>query len=215
MAVSWATRYRQLLTDITGRVGASDGYSLATVEKAERRLGVTLPQALRDYYLSVGRHRFNRVHNRLLAPQAVRIARRHLVFMEENQWVVYWGVLSKTPAANPTVFQTQDLDDEDEDWNADARCSEFLTAMLCWQAVSGGLRYIGYSDRVDSEAWAQSLKQWPLAGRAGGLSAFVHPGRVVCVESDTPSGLLHVGARSKAGFQAVADEIGVVIHEAW
>jgi hypothetical protein len=203
-----------LLTDIIGRAATSHGYSLAAIEAAESRLGGNLPKALRDYYLSAGRHDINRVHNRLVELQALCVERRHLVFMEENQGVVYWGVRFKSAAANPTVLQTLDPDDEDETWNAEARCSEFLAAMLCWQAVNGGMRYIGYSNWVEPKAWAPSLKEWSLAGRIRGLSAFVRSGRVVCAETDDASVLLHVGARNKRDFQALRSEIGVGIHEA-
>jgi hypothetical protein len=65
------------------------GYPLQTIQKAEQRLGVRLPQALRDYYLKVGWHRLNRIHNRRLSPKNIFVDNGCLVFMEENQVVVY------------------------------------------------------------------------------------------------------------------------------
>ncbi|HEX4610862.1 MAG TPA: hypothetical protein VH092_21915 [Urbifossiella sp.] len=133
MAGRFAEEYRRVLAAITGWAGSAHGYSLRAVEAAEGRLGFGIPEALRDYYLSVGRHALNRVHNRLWPPDALEVSRGRLVFLEENQSVVYWGVPRRTTAADPMVSQTMDLDDGG--WAADARCSRFLPAMLCWYAV--------------------------------------------------------------------------------
>jgi hypothetical protein len=79
----------------------------ADIDDAEKRLGVRLPGSLKEYYLVAGREkRINQLHNRLLPPEKLRIDSERLVFMEENQWVVYWGV----PAVRETepdaaVFQ--------------------------------------------------------------------------------------------------------------
>jgi hypothetical protein len=167
---------------------------------------------LRDYYLSVGRHKINRAHNRLWPPEALEISQGRLVFVEENQCVVFWGVRSRTAAKDPVVFQTTDL--EDGDWFAETRCSVFLTAMMCWQAVAGGLSHIGYSDHLSPAAARRLMRGWSPAGRMAGLSAFVKEGQVVCVLDERDAAVLHVGSRSRRGFQALQSELGVGIHEA-
>ena len=111
MAERFAESYRKLLAAITGRASAAHGYPLRAIEAAEARLGFAIPEALRDYYLSVGRHELNRVHNRLWSPDDLEVSHGRLVFLEENQCVVYWGVRSRTTAADPVVSQTMDLDD--------------------------------------------------------------------------------------------------------
>jgi hypothetical protein len=210
--MGWARQYRRLLADIVGQVAASHGYPLAAVKAAESRLGLRLAPPLRDYFLSVGRHKINHKHNRLLAPNALWVAQGRLVFMEENQNVVYWGIRRGSTAADPVVFQT--TDPQDDDWFAEVPCSQFLAAMLCWQAVSGGLPNIGYSDWVDAGACLRKLKAWPRVGRFRALSAFARGGQVVCVEQSDSSALIHVGARNKMAFTNLATEIGVSIHEA-
>jgi len=132
MAAKFADQYRKLLADITCRGTSRQGYPLRAIEAAESQLGLRIPKPLRDYYLSVGRHELNRVHNRLLPPDALEIAQGRLIFMEENQCVFFWGVRSRTAAADPIVFQTTDLDEGN--WVAEAPCSQFLSGMLCCHA---------------------------------------------------------------------------------
>lgn len=211
MANVWEETYRRLLGDIVGGAAPNHGYPLRAVESAEARLGFRLPGPLRDFYVSVGRHKINRVHNRLWPLDALEVSQRHLVFMEENQCVVFWGVLSRSKAADPVVFQTTAL--EDGDWAAETACFQFLRAMLCWQAVSGGLPHIGYSDRLTPATARRSMRGWSPVGRMGELSAFARDGRVVCLLDEGESALLHVGARSRRAFESLVVELGVGVHE--
>jgi hypothetical protein len=86
--------------------------------------------------------------------------------------------------------------------------------MLCWQAVSGGLPHIGYSDPIATGAARRLTRGWTPAGRIAGLSAFVRGGQVLCVLDDGGSKLLHVGARSRRDFLALTSELGVGVNEA-
>jgi hypothetical protein len=212
VAEALAERFRGLLSDIIGRASRGHGYPARSVEAAETRLGLRLPEPLRDYYLSVGRHKINRAHNRLWPPDALAVSQGRLVFMEENQCVVFWGVRGGSPAADPVVSQTTDL--EEGDWVAESACSQFLPAMLCWQAVGGGLPHIGYSEPLDQVAVRRSLRGWPRVGRIQDLSAFVREGQVVCVIREGESALLHIGARSRRDFQALESGLGVELNEA-
>lgn len=148
MSSLWEDTFRELLLAVTGRASSRSGFSASQVCESERRLGVRLPEPLRAYYLTVGRHAINRAHDRLWSPAEWAIHAGMLVFMEENQGVVYWGVRAQTRATDPVVHQS--TEPADGDWHSEARCSRFLAAMMCWQAVSGGLRWIGYSDPVEA-----------------------------------------------------------------
>lgn len=212
MARGWAVRYRELLADIMGRAALSHGCSSGAVERAEARLGIRLPGPLRDYYLTAGGHKINQAHNRLWPPGALEISQGRLVFMEENQEVVFWGIRRRSEAADPVVYQTTDL--EDGEWVAESACSQFLPAMLCWQAVGGGLPYIGYSDSLSPVVAGRLTRGWSPAGRMIDLTAFVRDGRVICALREGKSVLLHVGSRSRQDFQKMVSEFGVVIHEA-
>jgi hypothetical protein len=212
MSQVWAEQFRGLLSDIAGRVSQAHGYPARAVNAAEARLGFRLPEPLRDYYLSVGRHAINRAHNRLWPPDALEVSQGRLVFMEENQCVVFWGVRSRSLAVDPRVFQTTDL--EEGDWVAESTCSQFLPAMLCWQAIGGGLPHIGYSDPLDPVTVRRSLQGWSRVGRIGDLSAFIRNGQVVCVIREGKFALLHIGARSRRDFQALQSQLGVEANEA-
>jgi hypothetical protein len=193
-------------------VSPSHGYPPATIQAAETRLGVKLPRPLRDYYLSVGRHKLNQAHNRLLPPPHLHVSRGRLVFMEENQGVYYWGVRSRSEAADPVVLQTTDPDEDG--WTPVSRCSRFLTAMLCWQAVNLGLPYIGYSDWHEQAAPGRLFPKRYRVGRFGSMTAYVRNGQVVCVEEADESAIVFIGARTRRAFQALVAEVGITIHRA-
>jgi hypothetical protein len=212
MSGEWADQFREVLTHIAGRVTKGDGFPLQALEKCEARLGLQLPQPLRDYYLSVGRNKINSAHNRLRTPDTLEVQQRRLVFMEENQWVVYWGVPTKTAAADPMVFQS--MDPEAGDWTSESKCSQFLSAMLCWQAVSGGSKYIGYSDTVPASVARRVTRDWTSVGRIRELTAFVNDEHVACVIKEGQSATLHVGCRKRGDLEKLSSAWNVVIQEA-
>src|SRR5437867_3518320 len=72
---------------------AVDGLPEAKVQQAETRLGVALPAGLRSFYLSVGAvDALCSVHNRILRPEELTLEEGYLIFMDENQSVVSWGI---------------------------------------------------------------------------------------------------------------------------
>jgi hypothetical protein len=212
MAGRYTEGYRKVLAAITGRASSAHGYPPRTVEAAEARLGFAIPAALRDYYLSVGRHELNRVHNRLWPPADLAVSGGRLVFLEENQCVVYWGVRRRTTAADPVVSQTTDLDDPE--WSAEVRCSLFLPAMLCWYAAASWMPHTGYTDEMPHDAARRLVRGWPSAGRSGVHAAFVRPGQVVTVEEWGGGVVVRLGTRTRRDFDAVVSEFGVGVHAA-
>lgn len=65
------------------------------ISELETKLNLSLPQKLRDYYLELGiNESINYSHNRLLKPdnEVGFSDDRYLVFYEENQASVYWGI---------------------------------------------------------------------------------------------------------------------------
>jgi hypothetical protein len=212
VAEASVSRYRGLLGSIIGRWRPGHGYPERVVASSEARLGVRLPPPLRAYYLSIGRHPFNRAHNRLWPPEALEVYQGRLVFLEENQGVVFWGVRSRSTAADPVVFQT--ADPEDGTWAAEAACSQFLPAMLCWQAVSGGLPHSGYTGPLTPRAARGLTRGWCPAGRIRELAAFTATGQVACILTEGATAFLHVAARSRRGFERLVSALGVPVHQA-
>jgi hypothetical protein len=76
-----------------GALGPGDGCSPGALDAAEARLGVPLPEALRDLYTLVGnRDDLTRGQDELLAPEHLHVDGDVLVFRRENQNVALWGV---------------------------------------------------------------------------------------------------------------------------
>ncbi len=213
MTKGFAARYRAVLKEIAGRVLPGHGYPVARLTAAEVRLGVRLPRALRDYYTSIGRHRMNQVYNRLLTPEDLHTTEGRLVFMEENQQVVYWAVRASN-RAGPDPGVVQAMDPEEGPWQAEGTtCSTFLLAMLCWQAVCGGLRYGGYAERVVPRLARRIAATWPKVGRDLELSAYARAGQVICVLKEARTVLIQVGARTRRDFRAIEGTVGITFNQ--
>jgi hypothetical protein len=100
--------------------------------RAEKRLGLALPPALRDNYLLAGAAAENREHNRLFAPEELVVEEDRLLFMEENQGVVTWGAaLGRGPRADPVVWQRVN-GDRPEWYSEELTFSAFIIASLAW-----------------------------------------------------------------------------------
>jgi hypothetical protein len=211
VAEAWPSRFRGLLSGIIGRWRPSHGYRERVVASAEARLGVHLPPLLRAYYLTVGRHPLNGAHNRLWPPESLEVYRGRLVFMEDNPGAVFWGVHSRSTAANPVVFQAANR--EDGAWAAESACSQFLPAMLCWQMVSGGLPHRGRTGALPTPAARRFVRNWCPAGRIRALAAFTAVGQVACILTEGESAFLYVADRSRRGFQELVAALGVPVHQ--
>ena len=95
-------RLRATFATLARPLTPGDGEPETNIAGAEDRLGLKLPSVLRAYYRLAGRFdQFNRAHNRLLRPEEWSVDGGKLVFLEENQCVVFWGVeASRSPAMN-------------------------------------------------------------------------------------------------------------------
>jgi hypothetical protein len=166
------------------RLRSEDACSNADLEHAERRLAIKLPESLKEYYLVAGREkRINQIHNRLLPPEKLFIDSRRLVFMEENQWVVYWGVAAgqdvKTDAA---VFQGVNRRDKGIEWHPEHdSCFTFLNVMAVWHASFGGAAANTSMGYVDESIARPALdEQWQLVGEVNAMRAYKQSGQAVC-----------------------------------
>jgi hypothetical protein len=134
--VSYRERYIDLIRRHLGREPKrSDGVTMASLRKCERRLGISLPAAVRDYYLLAGRlDEINAAHNRLFPLAELHVDDGYLWFMEENQAVVHWGLRVKAlDDDDPIVFQRANVDGAK--WFSERkRFSAFLIYLCDWQA---------------------------------------------------------------------------------
>lgn len=188
--------------------------SVAELAAAEKRLGIRIPAAVRDYFLVAGRERrFNTCHNRILAPKSWSVDKKNLLFMEENQNVVLWAVSTRSPkAADPPVFQG--VNDEPITWVREhRRFSVFLEVMLHYQAVSGAFAHLGSAAAPDDVH--QKLKNgWKYAGEVNQLWAFGKQNQVVCVTVGgglpfQPAMMLLAGGKTKRDLAAIEESLSV------
>lgn len=95
--------------------------------------GRSIPAAMRAYYRVAGNHWLNTNHNHLRSLSELEAISDHLVFMDENQNVVQWGIPAvDVTSEDPVVFQGQYCDERYE-WYAESRTfSRFMIAMWYW-----------------------------------------------------------------------------------
>jgi hypothetical protein len=181
---------------------------------AEKRLGIKIPAALRTYYLLTGRERrFSTCHNRFLAPQDWSIDNHRLIFMEENQRVLWWGVSIRNPDSDDPPI-SQGINDEPIQWFREHRkCSVFIAVMLHYQAVSGGLRFCGSADAPDESSYRFEEHGWTYFGEVNSLMAYSRANQVVCL---MPVNLPYMskivvlaGGRTESDLNTISEEIGL------
>ncbi len=121
---------------------AADGLPEKEVKKAESRLGFPLPAALRTFYLSVGAvNDLCSIHNTIFAPKDLAFEEGYLMFMDENQSVVSWGIKKKDlKRSDPEVWQRNN---SSEDWYSEEKSFlELLTSMFDWYKQLGVYAYL-------------------------------------------------------------------------
>lgn len=180
----FADSYRDLFASFGIQLRNEDAYANVEIEAAEKRLSNRMPQALKEYYLVAGRERhINQFHNRLLSPEKLFVDSERLVFMEENQRVVYWGVpASPNVTRDAAVFQGVNRREKAIEWHAEHdSCFTFLNVMAAWHASFGGAAAhtaVGYVDELSTRVTLDG--QWQLVGEVNAMRAYKQSGRAVC-----------------------------------
>lgn len=170
-------RIKEIAEKILGReLEASEGVDIQSIEVAEKKLDVKFPQVLKDFYLSVGRiSLFTDAFEFFAKPKQIYIKSNKLVFLEENQAVLSWGVdLGDLGKDIVPVYHSSNIGDVESEviWYVEAQpLPEFLELIMFYQAASadvdiqtktnGGysLSYVGYkSDLEDAEMWGKFEK---------------------------------------------------------
>jgi hypothetical protein len=189
-----------------------DGQPETSLSEAEASLGLRTPSVLREYYRLAGRFdRFNCAHNRLRGPEEWSVDGGKLVFLEENQCVVVWGVeASPSPEEDPPVYQGPIARGQATEWYLEhEHCSEFLLVMLHLQAVWGGYEHLGGSE-VPPTALGDFLRGWTFAGRINELRAYSREGGAACVIETGASSQLYVGGRTERDLQDMVAQLEAI-----
>jgi hypothetical protein len=184
---------------------------------AEARLGVKLPRALREYYRVTGSHpALNRTHNRLIEPARIGFVvgpagEQFLVFYEENQEVVVWGIpRADLGLEDPPVWQCHvDVNGTWSFYPEAASVSELVCAQAAWNAVQGALPYVGVKSAEGDEGELARLRaDLGLPDfRSAGLDAWLSAGGVFVMAGTTYAG---VATHSREAFDALLDRFAEV-----
>ena len=215
--MDYAARYREAIEVFCPPITLRDGTPAEEISKGESQLGLSLPEALRAYYLTLGRHPLNQAHNRLLSPEEWFLHEGRLVFMEENQVVLYWAFAIGEAGADPMVYQGINLGDKAIDWHSEeARCADFMLVMMHWQAVCGGLEAMGMAHITPANL--DSIRaRWSLAGSLdGGMLAFTQRGDVACVIGQGDDLEIFAASRTEDGYERLdrrMTRLGIVLNQ--
>jgi hypothetical protein len=206
---SFADRLKGTFETLARPLTPQDCERDARISGAEARLGVRLPGVLRAYYRLAGRFdQFNQAYNKLRRPEDWSIDGGRLVFLDESQGVVSWGVEGfATPDDDPPVYQAENVPGEPVEWIVEhGRCSEFLIVMLHLQAVCGGYNFLGGTD-ITADSPESILTGWNSAGAINELAAFNRDGAAACIVKGTESAQFFVGARTEREFALIEAEL--------
>lgn len=208
--------YQELVAQLYKPLSSGDGFSDDEVTSAEQRLGFRLPRLLREFYLLAGRRRdLNHAHNQLVHPDDLRIEDENLVFYVENQGACIWGVVAEDlDVADPPVARGDSLAGIAHwAWEPESEpLSSFLLAMLCWQAVMGGMAYSAGVNGVDAQVEETIGAHWralDVGAQWSGLRPYIGDGQILCLMGAQPRVDLYAGARSQKGLAEVEELLNV------
>jgi hypothetical protein len=222
-----ADSYRSTFATVGVRITDEDGCASTELEDAERRLGIKIPVSLQEYYLLSGREKhINQFFDRLRLPEQWTIDSNRwdtdsdqVVFMEENQWVVYWGI----PSANDrktddAVSVGLNVRHKGIQWRPEHdSCFTFLKVMILWHASYGGAvphTAVGF---VQAEASRKTLDAgWQFVGEVRAIRAYRRDGQAVCFlkwedfiqkKRKLPSWRVHAAAASEDELEHIRGSV--------
>lgn len=210
--------YGSLFARLGFPLSKPEGVSATQLDKAESKLGICLPQVLRDYYLIAGKEKtLNHSFNRLCSPSEWEIHSGKLIFMEENQTVVVWGVpVTKQVAQDPLVFQCPLVSGELDKWYSEkTRFSDFIKFMIHLQAAYGGGMPFTASAPAAVDPSEKLKSAWSFGGEVNGMQAYSRQDRAVCIVRWQDFGAnkkywrVFGGAKSKDELAEIARELEI------
>jgi hypothetical protein len=134
-------RFRACVPRYLGRAWKpSDGSRASKLAACERRLGRPLPESLRAFYLALGEvAELLAAHNQVLPLEQLAVAGEYLLFMEENQSVVSWGIpIAQLHERDPIVWQRNNTPPV-EWFSEDKGVLDLMSSMWDWYVEIGEL----------------------------------------------------------------------------
>jgi len=209
--------YRRTFATLGTKLTARDSTPPEKIAATEKKLGLRLPRALRDFYLVAGRERFlNQAHNHLCTPSDWETHAGKVIFLAENQCAVVWAVTaSSKPADDPAVYQGPMSDGEPSGWFLEQRrCSAFMVFMVHLQASFGGGMACTASAPASKTLMRTLDTDWHFAGEVNGMRAYSRDRQAVCfakwqdfLGEGKETWRVFAGACAKDGLEAIATEL--------
>jgi hypothetical protein len=198
---------------IFGPLGSNAGVPVEDLTAAMERLGVSLPAALQELYRRTGQVApLHAAHNTLVRLDQIDFGDDHLIFYEENQGAVAWGVArSRLSEPDPPVDQGQPPRAEGDPWvfcPEFASISEFVCAQAAWQAVQGGLPFVGVKQRFPHAI--EVVLGAPAVELKGMRAWLLEKGVAV----DTGDGSVSLGTQDAESFEVASVRLGIHV-DAW
>ena len=190
----------------------TDAVDPHAIARAEQSLDLTVPKALRAFYLLAGNaHDFTTVYDQFLPPANWSVQDGKLVFLEENQDVVRYGVDCGAAAGDdPCVWITTTGDATQ--WHLVCEhCSEFLATMLVWQATFGEALPHAASGMAGPETLRMLDTHWRHVGTVNEMRADVQPGHAACLVEWSDGMRVFVGAPGDEALWALEDALDVTL----
>jgi hypothetical protein len=204
--MSFQVYYHQLFNTFGYPLNKSTATSSSCLSEAAKSLNVVIPSALADYYAVAGNEKqFNQAFNLLMPIKDWYIDKNHLVFLEESQAGILWGVATNNPE-NDDPPVSQSVNHDKLQWFQDhSHCSQFLAVILHFQAVAGGLKHGMYAPEKPNVR-NQLEFAWKCYGTVNRLTAYSRQNQVVCIEPEM--GVMMAG-KSREDLQSIKDELGL------
>ena len=195
-------------------------FGIDRIAKAEERLKLALPDAVKDFYLISGVRGLKRVHYSMLPPEELRVDGEHLVFCRESEGQEDFGLKLSTLATldirpNPSVDVRQQGKDR---WFCEAGAvSAFLLGMEAWQVVLSlphkarcdmrnkelkGL--LAFFEPVGGPKVRLGSQYFGLVDRKNGIvAAFMETSETLYVGSARTGALEELAKKSQMTFEAI------------
>lgn len=113
------------------RLATTDGFARPDVVAAEARLGFRLPEALRCFYLAVGRvDEFTADCRVMVFLPELEIEDGFLIVSNDQQFVASFAIPeTRLTDADPVIWERINTDAEDDEWNpTDETFTQFMVA---------------------------------------------------------------------------------------
>ncbi|MDR2039541.1 MAG: SMI1/KNR4 family protein [Bacteroidales bacterium] len=169
----------EIAQSLIGRnLSKEDGIDNYLVEKAENRLGIKFPAALKNFYTSVGNMEiFTSSFECFVHPDELEMSGDKLIFLEENQGVCFWAISAGNN--DEMVYMCTDIEEDEPEWYPEVSMEEFLKVVMYLQCAQGGFEYgsavyeSNFADRKEYEQYLEETTQdWDKVVEHNGFVAF-------------------------------------------